>query len=365
MALAITRYRWKSWLAITLVLSLASCHSDATKKEQVSKEKMAQVFEAVKTPYKYGIVLAHPDSTKMVDSPTIFRMDSTWYMTYIVFDGRGYETWLAESPDLLHWDTKGRILSFTDSTWDASQKAGYVSLVDIEWGGTYQPKQHNGRYWLSYLGGSDHGYEAGQLGIGLASTQDITVPAEWLRKPSPVLSASDADARWYDNLTIYKSLIIEDKEKVTGYPYVMYYNAKGQEKDANGQGFESIAMAVSDDLENWKRYGEQPLITMHQGICGDAQITKIDDLYVMFYFGAFWRPGAFERFACSYDLIHWTPWDGEDLIAPSEPYDNQFAHKPWVIKWNGIVYHFYNAVGDQGRVIALATSMDLRTTTEN
>lgn len=178
MALAITRYRWKSWLAITLVLSLASCHSDTTKKEHVSKEKMAQVYETVQTPYKYGIVLAHPDSTKMVDSPTIFRMDSTWYMTYIVFDGRGYETWLAESPDLLHWDTKGRILSFTDSTWDASQKAGYVSLVDIEWGGTYQPKQLNGRYWLSYLGGSDHGYEAGQLGIGLASTQDITAPAE-------------------------------------------------------------------------------------------------------------------------------------------------------------------------------------------
>ncbi len=73
---------------------------------------MAEVFEAIKTPYKYGIVLAPPDSTKMIDSPTIFRMDSTWYMTYIVFDGNGYETWLAKSSDLLNWETKGRIRAF-------------------------------------------------------------------------------------------------------------------------------------------------------------------------------------------------------------------------------------------------------------
>ena len=41
---------------------------------------------------------------------------------------------------------------------------------------------------------------------------------------------------------------------------------------------------------------------------------------------------------------------------PSEPWDKTYAHKPWVIKHNGVVYHFYCAVGDQGRVIALATS---------
>jgi len=30
------------------------------------------------------------------------------------------------------------------------------------------------------------------------------------------------------------------------------------------------------------------------------------------------------------------------------------------VKWKGTVYHFYCAVGDQGRVIAVATSRDLR-----
>ena len=57
---------------------------------------------------------------------------------------------------------------------------------------------------------------------------------------------------------------------------------------------------------------------------------------------------------------HWTKWDGAPLGVSSEPYDHVYAHKPWVVKWKGVVYHFYCAVGDQGRVIALTTSQDLR-----
>lgn len=320
---------------------------------------MRAVFEEVRTPYKYGIVLAQPDSNRMVDSPTIFRKAESWYMTYIIFDGKGYETWLAKSADLLRWTTLGKLMSFTDKGWDATQKAGYVALIDTEWGGSYAPGKYQNRYWLSYLGGSEKGYEAGRLGVGMATAKDLAKPDDVTRLPQPVLSAVDQGARWYDNKTIYKSLVIRDKTKKTGYPFVMYYNAKGEKPDAKGNGFENIAMAVSSDLTHWKRFGQEPLITRKTGICGDAQIAKMGDLYVMFYFGAFWKPGAFERFACSYDLINWTDWTGEDLIASSEPYDKTYAHKPWVIKWKGVVYHFYNAVGDKGRVIAVATSKDM------
>ena len=58
--------------------------------------------------------------------------------------------------------------------------------------------------------------------------------------------------------------------------------------------------------------------------------------------------------------MHWTKWTGPDLIAPSEPWDKTYAHKPWVLKHDGVVYHFYCAVGTEGRVIAVATSRDLR-----
>ena len=86
---------------------------------------------------------------------------------------------------------------------------------------------------------------------------------------------------------------------------------------------------------------------------------KIGDVWVMFYFGAFWKPKAFDTFACSYDLVNWTKWTGPHLIEPSEPWDAKYAHKPWVVKHDGVVYHFYCAVGDQGRAIAVATSKDL------
>ncbi|MEM6843585.1 MAG: hypothetical protein AAF632_15260 [Bacteroidota bacterium] len=88
----------------------------------------------------------HPNTTKIVDSLTIFRENDRWYMTYIVFDGQGYETWLAASDDLLHWEPKGKILSFTEGTWDANQKAGYVSLVNTEWGGDYLVQQYENKY---------------------------------------------------------------------------------------------------------------------------------------------------------------------------------------------------------------------------
>ena len=343
-------------LALALgAISLKSCNQTTISLNKVVHQKeMEKIYHEVKTPFKHGVVFQHPDTTKMVDSPTIFRAGDVWYMTYIVFDGQGYETWLAESNDLLHWESKGKILSFTENTWDANQKAGYVSLVNIAWGGDYSVEKYQGKYWMTYLGGNTAGYESGTLKIGLANSSTLTEANEWNTNNSPLLSPEDEDVRWFENKTIYKSLVIHDSQKHTGHPFVMYYNAKGD--TAN---YESIAMAISDDMKTWERYGENPVITKGKGICGDAQIAKIDDVYVMFYFGAFWKPGAFERFACSYDLINWTDWNGEDLIASSELYDEKYAHKPWVIKWNGVVYHFYNAVGNNRRVIALATSKDL------
>lgn len=349
-------------LLIGCLLIIIGYRCKTTPAKTVPADTMQKVFDEIKTPYKYGVILTAPDSTKMADSPTIFRMNGRWYMTYIIFDGRGYETWIAESDDLLNWKTNGRIMSFTENTWDANQKAGYPSLVNIEWGGSVEPMKYEGKYWMSYLGGADKGYEAGRLGIGMSTTADISKPVEVERLKEPLLSAVDKDVRWYDNKTIFKSSVIYDEDRKTGFPFVMYYNAAGDSAH-KGHQFESIAMAVSNDMKQWQRFGDKPLITKGRGICGDAQIVKMGKLYVMFYFGFHWADDdatAFERFACSYDLVNWTPWEGENLIQPSEGFDKQYAHKPWVIKWNGVVYHFYNAVGSKGRVIALATSKDLK-----
>lgn len=203
---------------------------------------------------------------------------------------------------------------------------------------------------MSYAGGKLSGYETDPLSIGLAWTDDPSQPVDWNKLDDPVLSSAQPEARSFEQMTLYKSNIFRDPNESLGYPFIMYYNAKSE------HGYERITMAVSKDMIHWLRYGHEPLIDNGSGISGDPQITRIGDIYVMFYFGAFYRPKAFDTFACSYDLVHWHKWEGPDLVYPSEPWDSTYAHKPWVIKHEDMVYHFYCAVGDQGRVIALATS---------
>ena len=315
--------------------------------------KMQNVYEKVKTPFKYGIVLKG-ENGKKVDSPSVFRFNDQWYMMYIIFDGDGYETAIAQSSDLLSWAPLGKILSKKEQTWDANQAAGYAALQDHLWGGSCTLQQHDDKFWLSYLGGALTGYETDPLSIGIAWTLNPGSAQEWDRLLDPVLIANQEDSREWEKLTLYKSNIVYDRSESLGFPFVMFYNAKSE------SGYERIGMAVSQNMQNWARYGNDPVIDNGKGLSGDPQVVKIGDVWVMFYFGAFWKPGAFDTFACSYDLVNWTKWQGPHLVQPSESWDNKYAHKPWVIYHDGVVYHFYCAVGNEGRVIALATSRDLK-----
>ncbi len=321
--------------------------------DAIAAADLARVYEEVKTPFKYGVVLKGPGE-HAVDCPSVYRHAGRWWMMYIEFDGGGYETRLAASEDLLQWRPVGTILKRGAGGWDAEQVAGYVALQDPRWGGSARLERYDKRYWLSYLGGALKGYETDPLSIGVAWTRHPDRAVEWQRRPAPVMTPGQPEARPWEKLTLYKSHIIRDPERRLGAPFIMYYNAKSQ------SGYERIGMAVSTNLTDWVRYGQDPVIDNGSGISGDPQLVRLKDLWVMFYFGAFWRPHAFDTFAVSRDLVHWTKWTGPDLVAPSEPWDREYAHKPWVVKHRGIVYHFYCAVGDQGRVIGLATSRDLR-----
>ena len=248
------------------------------------------------------------------------------------------------------WEFLGRLMTFPEVGWDAWQVAGYPALLDPAWGGSAEIQKFNDKYWYTYLGGHQKGYETDPLSIGVAWTDDPTKVQELKRfENNPVLSPSDESARWFEKITLYKSNVLWDKNRTLGAQFVMYYNAKAA-------GAERIGMAVSDDMLHWNRFGADPVVDNRSGISGDPQIVRIGDLWVMFYFGAFWKPKAFDTFAVSRDLSHWTKWTGPNLIEPSEPWDATYAHKPWVIKHDGIVYHFYCAVGDRGRTIALAAS---------
>ena len=327
----------------------------------VSPEKMAEIYEKIKTPYKYGVVV-RPPKGMLVDSPSVFRHGKNWYMIYILQDGAGYSTHLAESKNLLDWHLLGEILKRKNNAdWDGQQAAGYLALQNCDFYGDWTLEKFDGKYWMSYLGGALKGYETDPLSIGMSYSKNPTIAAEWTRLPLPVLSASDKDSRYFEKLTLYKSNIIRDPQKRLGAEFVMFYNCK------TTGGYERISMALSDDMKTWRRFGKEPIVDAGKGLSGDPQVVRLGDVYVMFYFNAFCKnfpKTAVETFACSTDLIHWTDWNGVPLVVPSEKFDNVYAHKPWVVTDNGVVYHFYCAVGSEGRVIALATSKNLSKNTK-
>lgn len=361
----------------------------------VPKDVMEHIYQEVKTPYKYGLVMAPTDNYHKFDCPMVFREGDKWFMTYVCYDGkegtdgRGYETWLAESEDLLHWTTKGRILNLPpalpngvqEGKWDQNQRGGFPALIDWTWGGTYEMQVYKKQHWMTYIGGPGTGYEAvnAPLSIGLATTKgQVSSALPWQTYDKPLLSYDDRDAQWWEQLTQYKSTIywIKDKQQQIrkGYPFAMYYNAGGKD-DTHPKG-ERIGIALSKDMRHWKRYEGNPIFSHDSDgtITGDAQLVDMtgavpDELrngkpvYVMFYFSAF-NPtrdyNAFNTFAVSTDLVHWQDWTGPDLIVPSKPFDEMFAHKSYVLKHDGVVYHFYCAVNNDGqRGIAVATSRHL------
>lgn len=339
----------------------------------VSQERMAEVYKEARTPYKYGLVVAPTDNNHKIDCPTVFREGDKWYMTYVVYngrsgqDGRGYETWIAESDNLLEWTTLGRILAYSDTGWDRNQRGGFPGLIDMKWGGSYAINRYKGKCWMTYIGGEGTGYEAvnAPLAVGLAWTKGSPATAHlWETLDRPILSITDKDVQWWEALTEYKSTVYEDPAKTLGSRFMMYYNAGGVNPETGMKG-ERIGIALSDNMTKWRRYEGNPVFTHEaQGtITGDAQIVKMGDVYVMFYFSAF-NPSrsykAFNTFACSYDLVTWDDWEGSDLIYPTKDFDELFAHKSYLVKHDGVVYHFYCAVNNaEQRGIAVATSKPL------
>ena len=58
--------------------------ADLSTPSDVTDEEMKAIYEEIKTPYKYGIVLPQEDGDP-VDSPNIFRVNDVWYMIYLRF----------------------------------------------------------------------------------------------------------------------------------------------------------------------------------------------------------------------------------------------------------------------------------------
>ena len=336
-------------------------YNNKYKNKIVTPEKMISVRKMLDTSVLHGPIIEFDDL--YTDCPSVFRYNDKWYMYFIAIskDVRisGYETHLATSPDLLNWTYVGPILTRDETRiWDSKQIAGYASLYNPNIGSGCKLENYDNKYWITYLAGASDGYEPDPLLMGISSTTSPIDKSSFTRLDNPILTPNDSDVRFYETKTLYKSTVIRDEDNLTNHKFVMFYNAKGYDN------CERIYSAVSNDMIHWERYGDCPVIDNSTGnpdcrITADPMILRDSDgLYIMNFMEYSKSKSAFDTFACSYDLINWSIWRGEPTISPDKNNKNQdlFAHKPWIITWEGHTYHFYCAcTSDKRRYISLAT----------
>ena len=324
------------------------------------------------TPYKYGRPVLTGSGVKgsyderAVDCPTVFSHNGRFYLMHVGYDGKGYQTGLAVSDDLIHWQKKGVILPRTGSdSWDGVGKAATTVLMDNDLYSGNRIKKWNGKYWLMYHSYPGTGYESGAAEFGLAWTEDEEL-MDWHCLKEPVFSWRNG-APW-ERGGLYKlSLFCKTDGK-----FMLFYNAKDVTK---GNWTEQIGAACSDDLIHWQRISDKPVLPVTKGawdsrFASDPQVMfdSAKKQYVMFYFGL-GNLSACDGVAVSSDLIHWVKFPAPILtIGGRGTIDEKYAHKPYVIFHEGVLYHFYCACryhqdgdithfGDEFRCISVATSV--------
>ncbi|HUU30265.1 MAG TPA: hypothetical protein VM123_20865 [archaeon] len=293
------------------------------------------------------------------DVPCVYQLPGEtdkWYMTFIAFDGKGYNSFVAESNDLLHWGSMRLAMGFgREGEYDfGGCVVGAFLYESYDIKAPRLLKKHRGKYWTLY--GSyprQGGYELRPGSQGLASSDDGLTWSQ--AKDVPILTVQDPDCEAWEKDCIYQPWLLEHR----GH-FFNYYNA------ANGQ-FEQSGLAFSTDLFNWMRYPANPVIRNRQGgydeqFASDPKVFRDTDHWVMFYFGV-GHGGAHIMAAFSRDLVHWTAHPEPLYKAGGNPsgLDTEYAHKTSLV-YNpntDTFFLFYCASGNKGRGIGLITSKTL------
>ena len=280
-----------------------------------------------------------------VDIPFVFMHNGLFHMLYTGFDGKGYQSALAVSRDLLHWTHKGVILKrhMDSGRWDRIGGAAtwMIKESDSLWD-VPRLRKVDGRYWLVYHSYPGTGYESGPAEIGLAWCEDEELLA-WHFPEKPVFSWKDGEE--WEAGGLYKACIIENQGT-----WYMFYNAKDKEE----RWTEQTGMAFSEDLVHWTRCTDNPVLRVDrtawdERFVSDPCIVKDGSLWINYYFGygKIYEDGhthAQEGLALSTDLIRWEKVR-EPILPTGAPgsIDSGHAHKASVVYYEGVLYHFYCA----------------------
>jgi len=293
------------------------------------------------------------------DVPTVFQLpgDDRCYMSFIGFDGQGYQSFVAESDDLIHWTNMRLAMGYgPEGSFDyGGVVLGAFLYEDYGIKSARILKQKEGKFFSLYGAyPRQGGYELRPGYEGVACSQDGLI---WQRaKQAPILSVHQKDCAAWEKDCIYQPWLLEHDKR-----YYNFYNA------ANGS-IEQMGLALSHDLLEWKRYAHNPVIpngpkgSYNERFSSDGKVFWDRDHWVNFFFGV-GRSGAHVMMAFSRDLYHWTVDPDPIYLSGGNPsgLDKTYAHKISLV-WNPAnecFYMFYNAVGNKGRGIGLITSKKL------
>jgi len=349
---------WISTALLLLSISQAPDIDPSTVKEWSAPYRNWHYYPDHVIPAEPGIT-GFEDVHK-VDVPTVFQLpgDDRWYMSFIGFDGQGYQSFVAESKDLINWDNMRLAMGYgPEGEFDyGGVVLGAYLYEDYNIDAPRLLKSMDGKYYSLYGAyPRQGGYELRPGYEGVACSVD---GLSWQRaRNEPILSVHQPDCGDWEKDCIYQPWLVEHEGK-----YYNFYNA------ANGK-VEQLGLALSGNLLDWKRYKHNPVIpngpkgSYNEGFSSDGKVYWDKDHWVQFFFGV-GRGGAHIMVAFSRDLYHWTV-DPEPLYKSGgnpSGLDSQYAHKISLV-WNPgneCYYMFYNAVGEQGRGIGLITSKALK-----
>ena len=296
-----------------------------------------------RTPYKYpklilgGSGVPGSFDEKAVDCPFVFSANGKFYLTYVGFDGTGYQTGICESTNLVDWTRKGMILARDPSDPITRFNIACASILrENELQSPARLVKVGGRYVAAWHAYPNAGYEEGAAVIGLAWSDDLF---HWER--GPVILRAEDGADW-ERGGLYKPYLV-----MIGDTFHLYYNAKTTGRPWK----EQTGLAISKDLKRWTRHPASPLIRNGpEGapdfrFASDPVVVSHRGQWGMFYFGLAKDGFARDLFAFGDSPTRFTKAD-EVLIDVGAPgtIDEKFAHKPAVIFHDGALYHFYCAV---------------------
>jgi predicted GH43/DUF377 family glycosyl hydrolase len=292
-----------------------------------------------------------------VDCPFVFEHSGRYYMTYVGFDGIGYQTGLAASADLEHWRRAGLILRRDPGNPVTRYNVALMSILHED--GLHSRGSLiavDGRYVGAWHAYPRPGYERGPAVIGLAWTDDLH---HW-ELTEPILTPDPAYA--WEAGGLYKPYLIRN-----GDLYYLFYNAKTTER----RWHEQIGLATSPDLKTWTRHPGNPIVRNGPPGAWDARfasdpcVLRYGPWWALYYYGLADDGHARDLLALGRDPHHFTKAPEIMVnVGPPGSIDEDYAHKPSLIYSRGALYHFYCCVSGRWpldtRAITVARSTPWR-----